>query len=167
AREPVEQRIDGADVEVLRQAHDVAVVGLCLAADAVDQDQRLALARLDDPGAVLLALHEADLRPEQLDIHRGDIPVPGRRVHRDAPGDVLRVGLRGHESSSGLARRQTATATAANPLPNTSSNDGDDRPGTPPVNQSQASCELRASSSEPRASWPVRTYPRHAGARSE
>ena len=67
------KRVDGVNVEVLPQVHNVASPGLGVAASAVDQDQRVATARLDDPGTFVTQLNDllvalADAGPEGQDL---------------------------------------------------------------------------------------------------
>src|SRR5579885_1432383 len=69
------QEIDGQRPVLLPQPHDVTAVGLGVAADAVQQDERLALAGLDgarpEPAAIV-----ADLAAEQIDPYRAHAVSP-------------------------------------------------------------------------------------------
>lgn len=65
------QGVDGTDVEVLRQRHDVASEDLRAAPNAVHQDERIAAAGLDHPVHVLPAGDDAHLRPHEADPQRG------------------------------------------------------------------------------------------------
>ena len=67
--EAVEQGVDRVDVEpVVRKVVEAADVRLGVAADAVDQDQGLAvLSPHSMTRGAMLTLHDAGLRPQQLD----------------------------------------------------------------------------------------------------